>query len=61
MDVIRARRKTVSFFEGLEVDGYQLPNGEFRVGIIGASTVLGYGKNWLSRAIERVVTQKKLC
>lgn len=59
MDVIRARRKTVSFFEGLEVDGYQLPNGEFRVGIIGASIVLGYGKNWLSRAIERGGNTKK--
>ena len=46
---IRAERATVRFFDGLEVDGYRMPNGEFRVGLTGASLVLGYGENWLSR------------
>ena len=38
---------------GITVDGYELPNGEFRIGITGASVALGYAKNWLGRAIER--------
>lgn len=41
MDVIRSERQRVPFFEGLEVDGYRMPNGEFRVGLAGASRVLG--------------------
>lgn len=51
--VIRAERKTVPFFEGLEVDGYRMPNGEFRVGITGASLVLGFSKEWLGRVLTR--------
>lgn len=53
MSVIRSKRKKVPFFEGLEVDGYEMPNGEYRVGIIGASIVLGYSRNWLSRLLNR--------
>lgn len=53
MEPIRAERATVSFFDGLEVDGYRMPNGEFRVGIAGAGQVLGYGSNWLGRVLER--------
>lgn len=53
MEPIRARRATVVFFNGLEVDGYQMPSGEFRVGVIGASIVLGYNENWLSRLMNR--------
>jgi len=41
MEPIRAERQTVTFFDGLQVDGYQMPNGDFRVGITGASVVLG--------------------
>lgn len=52
-DVIRAERQTVKFFDGLEVDGYRMPDGEFRVGITGASEVLGYGRNWLGRVLSR--------
>lgn len=52
-DIIRAERQTVPFFQGLEVDGYRMPNGEFRVGITGASLVLGYSKEWLGRVIKR--------
>ena len=53
MDPIRAERETVKFFDGLEVDGYRMPNGEFRVGLTGASEVLGFERNWLGRVLER--------
>ena len=53
MEAIRAERQVVPFFEGLEVDGYRMPNGEFRVGLTGASVVLGYSPNWLSRLLDR--------
>jgi hypothetical protein len=53
MKPVKAERKAVTFFDGLRVDGYRMPNGEFRVGITGASTLLGYGPNWLGRVLER--------
>ncbi len=53
MEPIRAERATVEFFDGLVVDGYRMPDGEFRVGIAGASIVLGYDRNWLGRALDR--------
>lgn len=53
MEIIRAERQTVTFFDGLQVDGYRMPDGEFRVGITGASTVLGYSENWLQRVLNR--------
>jgi hypothetical protein len=52
-DAIRAERATVTFFNGLSVDGYRMPNGEFRVGVTGASEVLGYGREWLGRVLTR--------
>lgn len=51
MNIIRAERATVVFFDGLTVDGYRMPNGEFRVGLSGASRVLGYSGRWLRDAI----------
>jgi hypothetical protein len=53
IELIRAERKTVTFFDGLKVDGYRLPDGEFRVGIAGASEILGYGREWLGRVLDR--------
>ena len=50
---IKAERATVVFFEGLTVEGYRMPSGEFRVGLEGASTVLGFGENWLYRTLTR--------
>ncbi len=49
---VKSERQTVRFIEGLEVDGYRMPSGEFRVGITSASLVLGYGENWLYRVLE---------
>jgi hypothetical protein len=53
---IRFRRAIVRFTssqEGLEVDGYQTPDGEYRVGITGAAKVLGYGKQWIVQFLTR--------
>ncbi len=52
MDITKVERKPVPFFEGLKVDGYRMPSGDFRVGLTGASEVLGYGKNWLGRVLS---------
>ncbi|WP_332949924.1 MULTISPECIES: hypothetical protein [unclassified Microcoleus] len=52
-EIIRVECQTVRFFDGLEVDGYRLPSGEFRVGLTGASLVLGYKENWLRRVLGR--------
>lgn len=52
-EVIRAERQIVSFFDGLEIDGYRMPNGEFRVGLAGASRVLGYNENWLADVLMK--------
>lgn len=51
-EVIRSERRQVPFFEGLEVDGYLMPDGSYRVGIVGASLVLGYAENWLPRLLK---------
>ncbi len=51
--IIQAERTTVRFFDGLEVDGYRMPDGEFRVSLTGASEVLGYAKNWLGRVLSK--------
>ena len=51
--LIRAERATVRFFDGLEVDG------EFRVSLSGASVLIGYAGNWLSRALSRSGTAMK--
>ena len=53
MEPIRAERQRVVFFEGLEVDGHRMPDGEFRVGLEGASLVIGYGADWLSQVVRR--------
>jgi len=53
MEPIRAERATVTFFDGLTVEGYRMPDGEFRVGVEGASLVLGYAGNWLYRTLTR--------
>lgn len=50
--LIRAERQTVRFFDGLQLEGYRMPNGEFRVSVVGASTVVGYGRQWLSQVLS---------
>lgn len=48
-NIIKAQRAIVKFCEGVEVDGYKLPSGEFRVGKAGASVAVGYGKDWVGQ------------
>ena len=58
-DLIKAERATVKFFDGLEIDSYRMPNGEFRVSMSGASVLIGYSPNWLSRTLSRSGTAMK--
>jgi hypothetical protein len=51
-EMIRAERATVEFFDGLTVDGYRMPNGEFRVGLAGASRAVGYEREWLADVVS---------
>ena len=52
-NVIRFERATVQFTEGLSVDGYMTPNGEFRVGVMGSALVLGFSQQWLFQLLSR--------
>lgn len=52
IEPIKAERRTVPFFEGLEVDGYYMPDGEYRIGLESASRVIGYGRDWLSSILR---------
>ena len=49
----KADRATVTFFDGLSIDGYMMPDGEFRVSMTGASILLGFSKEWLGRSLSR--------
>jgi hypothetical protein len=51
-ELIRAERATVIFFDGLTVDGYRMPDGEFRVGLRGVSIALGYEREWLADVVN---------
>ena len=51
-NTIRAERATIEFCDGLSVDGYRMPNGEFRVGVASTGLALGYPKNWLGRILD---------
>jgi len=50
---IKAQRATVKFCEGVEVDGYKMPDGSYRVGLSGTSILLGYEKAWLSQMVRK--------
>ena len=58
-NTIKAVRNTVKFAEGLEVDGYMLPDGEFRVSKTGASLACGFNKDYLSRLPLKAPNQLK--
>ncbi|WP_313657923.1 hypothetical protein [Planktothrix agardhii] len=50
---IKAQRAIIEYVEGITVDGYMMPDGEFRIGMVGASLALGYAENWLYRLTTR--------
>jgi hypothetical protein len=52
MELERFKRRTVTFCDGVSVDGYRLANDEFRVGIVGASKALGFAENWLYKLLS---------
>jgi hypothetical protein len=52
-NIIRAERATIEFCDGLNVDGYRMPDGEFRVGITSASLVAGFAENYLRRLLDQ--------
>lgn len=60
MSIIRAKRATVKFCAEVEVDGYQMPNGEFRVGKVGASVAIGFAKNYLTEVEKKSPKQLKV-
>lgn len=49
---IKAQKAIVVFFDSLTIEGYKMPNGDFRVGLEGASLILGYSDKWLPRVVE---------
>ena len=57
--IIKAIAKTVKFAESIEVDGFLLPDGEFRVGKKSASKTLGFQEDYLSRLPKKSVKQFK--
>jgi len=50
---VKAKRAVVRFCPGIEVEGFELPDGSYYVSITTASEAIGYKKNWLSRNISR--------
>ena len=58
-NITKAVRQTVKFAEGLEIDGYMLPSGEFRVGKTGAAIAVGFRKEYLSRLEKTSPSQFK--
>ncbi|NEQ37027.1 MAG: hypothetical protein F6K40_12380 [Okeania sp. SIO3I5] len=49
----KAKRTIVRFCPGIEVEGFEFPDGTYYVSITTASEAIGYNKNWLSRSIGR--------
>jgi hypothetical protein len=49
--VSKSKRATVQFCNGVSVDGYEMPDGTFRVGITTASLVAGYAENYLRKEL----------
>lgn len=50
---IKASNATIQLSDTLSIDGYMMPDGEFRAGIAGASVLLGHGKDWFNRLASR--------
>ncbi len=55
--VSKSQRSTIKFGSTIQVDGYLMPNGEFRVGIASASISVGYAKNYLGRLADSAPKQ----
>lgn len=53
--MIKAKRAVVKFDESglITVDGYLLPSGELRAGMVGTSLANGFSRGWLSQVHSR--------
>jgi hypothetical protein len=56
---IKAINATVELSDTLSIDGYMMPDGEFRAGIAGASVLLGHGKDWFNRLASKAPNKLK--
>jgi hypothetical protein len=56
---IKAVNATIELSDTLSIDGYMMPDGEFRAGIAGASILLGHGKDWFNRLASRAPNKLK--
>ncbi len=56
--IIRAKRAVVKFCDGIQVEGYLLPSGEYRVGKASIAGALEYSKQWTGRVISGVASGK---
>lgn len=46
-DLIKAVTATIQLSDTLSIDGYMMPDGEFRAGAVSVSALMGYKRNWL--------------
>lgn len=53
MDITRFQRTTVHFTPEVSVEGYKSPDGEYRVGLVGASEAVGFARQWLLQVLTR--------
>ena len=56
---IKAVNATIQLSDTLSIDGYMMPDGEFRAGIAGASVLLGHGKDWFNRLASKAPNKLK--
>jgi len=49
---IKAQKMTVTFCEGVEIEAYVMPSGEYRYNLSGASQLVGKSENWLRRLLK---------
>lgn len=53
MALTKFKRAIVEFGPDMTVDAYELPTGERRIGLVGASLVIGYSREWFSQVVRR--------
>ncbi len=56
---IKAKRAIIQFCDNQTVEGYRMPNGEYRVGLSSASKAIGYSENWVRRTLSKSGTTAK--
>ena len=49
---IKAIREKIIFSEELSIDGYKMPDGEYRIGLSSAGLALGYSDRWIDDIVK---------